>query len=66
MLTPEVVSDLANQIPFMMIDFPTRPAHQMEVVIGMSQLPSGPLVSPQLRLADQTEIGKQGKGSINR
>jgi hypothetical protein len=66
MLTTEVFSDLGNQIPFMVIDFPTRPAHQMKVVIGMSQLPSGTFVGPQLRLADQPEIGKQGKGSINR
>jgi hypothetical protein len=62
----EVAPDLIDQVTLVMVDVPAYLADQMEMVIGMAQLPACPFVGTQARLPDQVQVGEQGESAVDR
>lgn len=61
----EVSADLFDQVSLVVIHLPTNLAYEVEVVVRMAQLPPCPFIRTQTRLADQIQVGKQGKSAID-
>lgn len=53
-----MLPDLVDQISFVMLDLATRPAHEVEVIVGVGKFPSCSFIRPQPRLPYQLEIGE--------
>ena len=62
----EMAADALDKVSLVMINLPADPAHQMEVVVRVTQLPPRALVGPEARLSNQVEISEQGKAAIDR
>lgn len=60
MTARQMVPDLVNHVTLVVVHLATRPANEVEVVIGMGQLPSRPFVGAQLRFPHKVEIREQG------
>lgn len=60
MISSEVVTDLFDEIASVMFDCPTRATHEVELVIGMCEFPSGcPGLCPEARFAGDSQFGEQ-------
>lgn len=65
MVRGEVQTNLIDQVTDVMIHRPTAPTNHVEVIVGMSDLPSRRAVDPELGLPDEVEVFEQRQRSID-
>lgn len=61
-----MVAHLFDQRADMMIDGAARSAHEVEMLVGMGELPSGGVSGSEVGLANDLEIGEQRQGPVHR
>lgn len=62
----EMAADLFDQVSLVVVDLTANLAHEMEVIVRMAKFPPGPFIRAQTRLANQIQVGEQGKSAIDR
>lgn len=66
MLIAEMRANLVDQLSDVMVDTAALSAHQVELIVGMGDLPPCRIVDAQMRLPYQVDILEQGQRSIDR
>lgn len=66
LLAPQMISDLLHQRAAMVIDQTAVAAHQMEVFVGVADLPVPASFCAEMGVSDFPNLLKQGKRSIDR
>ncbi len=61
-----MLADLIDEIAAMMLHAATDLTHEVELVVGMSHLPTGRPIRSQIRLAGEANLGEQRERAIDR